>query len=98
MGDRMLYDHGLLADHVSTQGNLVMHMNDLRTQALNVLGQVSEVWREHGSNAYQECHHQIDLAFQKVFETIQRHGHAIGTADGNSAVTDHGVAAGFQGI
>ncbi|MGV7254561.1 hypothetical protein PJI20_10230 [Mycobacterium kansasii] len=96
--DSMRYNHAMIADHVSAQANLVAHMTDLRTQALNVLASVAEIWHEHGSNAYQQAHHQIDLAFQKVFDTIGRHGQAQSTADTNSLVTDQGVAAGFGGL
>ncbi len=94
----MRYDHPMMADHVAAQGNLVAHMNDLRQQAINVLNSLAEIWTEHGSNAYQVCHHQVDMAFQHVFQTIQRHATAIGTASTNAGTTDHGVAAGFQSL
>ena len=55
----MRYDHPMMADHVAAQGNLVAHMNDLRQQAINVLNSLAEIWTEHGSNAYQVCHHQV---------------------------------------
>lgn len=96
--DNMRYDHPMMADHVSQQASLVAHMTDLRQQSMNVLNNLAHVWTEHGSNAYQDCSHQIDLAFQKVFDTIQRHGAAIGQASGNASSADQGVAAGFQGI
>lgn len=92
------YDHAMIADHVSAQSNLVNHLTDLRQQALNVLANIAHIWTEHGSNAYQEAHYNVDMAFQKVFETIGRHGQAIGNASTTAATTDHSVAAGFQGI
>jgi uncharacterized protein YukE len=96
--DSMRYDHAMMADHVSSQTQLVAHMNDLRQRAMGVLNQLAEVWTEHGSNAYQVCHHEIDQAFTAVFQTIQRHGQAIGHASTNALVTDHAVEAGFRGL
>lgn len=96
--DSMRYDHAMMGDHVAAQAQLVTHMHDLRQQALTVLNQLAGIWTQHGSNAYQVCHHEIDQAFNQVFETIQRHGQAIGHASSNALVADHGVAAGFQGL
>ena len=96
--DNMRYNHSMMADHVAAQQQLVTHMTDLRTRALGVLNQLSGVWTQLGSNAYQQSHMQIDQAFQQVFDTIQRHGQAIGNASTNALTTDHGVAAGFQGL
>lgn len=97
--DSMRYDHGMMADHVSAQAQMVALMTELRTRAMNVLAnQLAPVWTQHGSNAYQAAHRQIDQAFANVFETIQRHGTAIGQASSNALTTDLGVAAGFSGL
>jgi uncharacterized protein YukE len=96
--DSMRYDHAMMADHVASQAQLVAHMQDLRGRALGVLNQLAGLWTQHGSNAYQTCHHEIDQAFQSVFDTVQRHGQAIGHASSNALITDHGVAAGFLGL
>lgn len=96
--DNMRYDHAMMSDHVAAQANLVGHMNDLRTQALNVVQHVSGIWTAHGSNAAQQCYHEIDQAFQAVFATIERHGAAVGHASVNAGITDGGVAAKFRGL
>nr|VTP02298.1 hypothetical protein BIN_B_04452 [Mycobacterium riyadhense] len=96
--DMMRYDHAMMADHVSAQANLVAHMNDLRTQALNTVNHVAGIWTAHGSDAAQQAYHEINQAFSTVFATIERHGAAIGQASTNAGVTDHGVAAGFRGL
>jgi uncharacterized protein YukE len=92
------YDMGMIADHVAGQNNLVNHMTDLRQQALNVLNHIAHIWTEHGSNAYQEAHYNVDMAFAKVFETIGFHANAINGAANDAGVCDGGVAAGFKGI
>jgi uncharacterized protein YukE len=98
MSQPIRYDHAMIADHVSSQNNLVNHMLDLRQQAINVLNHVAHIWTEHGSNAYQEAHYNVDMAFTKVFETIGVHATAIGGASSTALTTDLGVAAGFRGI
>jgi hypothetical protein len=98
MGQPIRYDQGMIADHVSGQNNLVNHMTDLRQQALNALNHIAHIWTEHGSNAYQEAHYNVDMAFSKVFETIGFHAQAIGGAASTAATTDSGVAAGFRNI
>ncbi|MEE6140498.1 WXG100 family type VII secretion target [Mycobacterium sp. 050128] len=96
--DSMRYDHAMMADHVSAQGQLVAHMNDLRSRAMGVINQMAAVWTQHGSDAAQTCMHEIDQAFQAVFQTIERHGHAVGHASTNALGTDHAVQAGFRGL
>ena len=96
--DSMRYDHAAMADHVAAQAQLVAHMSDLRTRALAVLNNLAGIWTQHGSNAYQACHHEVDQAFQAVFQTIERHGAAIGHASTNALTTDQAVAAGFRGL
>jgi len=95
--DNMRYDHTMMADHKATQAQLVAHLDELRTQALNVLqSQLAPVWTEHGSNAYQAAHLRIDQAYQRVFETVQRHGIAIGQASANALTTDLAAASSFN--
>lgn len=96
--DSMRYDHGMMADHVSAQAQLVAHMNDLRTRAMGTINQVATIWTQHGSDAAQVCMHEIDQAFQAVFHTIERHGQAVGNASTNALGTDHAVQAGFRGL
>jgi uncharacterized protein YukE len=96
--DSMRYDHVMMSDHVAAQAQLVAHMTDLQNQAMGVLNQLAQVWTQHGSNAYQQCHYQVSQAFQSVFDTIQRHGQTVGQSSNNALVTDHGVAAGFLGL
>jgi hypothetical protein len=94
----MRYDHGMMADHVSAQAQLVAHMNDLRTRAMGAINQVATIWTQHGSDAAQVAMHEIDQAFQAVFHTIERHGQAVGNASSNALGTDLGVQAGFRGL
>ena len=95
--DNMRYDHTMMADHKATQAQLVAHLDELRTQALNVLqNQLAPVWTQHGSDAYQAAHFQIDRAYQRVFDAVQRHGTAIGQASANALTTDLTAAAGFN--
>ncbi|WP_136246376.1 WXG100 family type VII secretion target [Mycobacterium intracellulare] len=96
--DSMRYDHGMMADHVSAQAQLVAHMNDLRTRAMGAINQVATIWTQHGSDAAQVAMHEIDQAFQAVFHTIERHGEAVGNASSNALGTDLGVQAGFRGL
>lgn len=96
--DSMRYDHGMMADHVSAQAQLVAHMNDLRTRAVGAINQVATLWTQHGSDAAQVAMHEIDQAFQAVFHTIERHGQAVGNASSNALGTDLGVQAGFRGL
>ncbi len=98
MGQPIRYDHPMIADHVSGQNNLVNYMTDLRQQAINVLNNIAQIWTEHGSNAYQEAHYNVDMAFAKVFETIGFHAQAIGGASQTAQTTDLGVAAGFKNL
>jgi uncharacterized protein YukE len=96
--DQMLYDHGLMAEHVTAQTNLVQYFNEQRQAALNVLNSLANIWTAQGSNAYQECHQQIDQAFQQIFHTIQQHGQAIGHASTHAQDADFGIAGQFKGL
>lgn len=96
--DSMRYDHSMMADHVSSQAQLVAHMNDLKSQAMNAVQHVAAIWTQHGSDAAQVCFNELDRAFAEVFHTIDRHGAAIGHASSNALTTDHGVQAGFRGL
>ena len=98
MSQPIRYDQGLIANHVSGQNNLVNYMTDLRQQALNALNHIAHIWTEHGSNAYQEAHYNVDMAFSKVFETIGFHAQAIGQAADTAQTCDLGVASGFRSI
>lgn len=96
--DQMLYDHGLMAQHVTAQTNMVHFLNEQRQAAINVLNSLAGVWQAQGSDAYQACHLQINQAFEQIFNTIQQHGQAIGHASGHAQVSDHGVAGQFRGL
>lgn len=96
--DSMRYNHALMADHVASQQGLVNQMNDLQQQALNVLAQTADFWTNHGANAYAEAQRSVTQAYQQVFETINRHGSAIGGSSGNADAGDMASAARFVGI
>jgi uncharacterized protein YukE len=96
--DSMRYDHPMMADHVSAQAQLTAHMQDLKQQAMNAVQHAATVWTQHGSDAAQVAFNEINQAFNAVFETINRHGAAIGHASANAQTTDFGVKAGFQGL
>ena len=96
--DNMLYDHGLMAQHVAAQTNMVHFLTEQRQQAINVLNSLAGIWRAHGSDAYQQCHLQIDQAFQQIFDTILRHGQAIGHASGAAQSADFTSAGWFKGL
>ncbi|MDO3267999.1 WXG100 family type VII secretion target [Mycobacteroides abscessus] len=98
MSAPMRYDHALMADHAAGQANQVTSFHDMRQRAMNVLAQTIDIWQGSGAGGYEAAQRQIDLAFQKVFETIGRHGQAIQQASDNAHMTDNGVGAGFQGI
>ena len=97
MGD-MRYDHAMMGDHVTSQASLVNWLNDKKTEAQNVINNLAHIWTEHGSDAAQQCTMQINMAFDEVFQTIGRHGHAIGQSSGRALTADLGVKSGFQGI
>lgn len=92
------YDHAKMIEHATSQASLVNQMTELKQGADNAIRSVAEIWQQHGSNAAQECHAQIALAFQQVFDTINRHGNAIQGASQNAETTDFGAAAGFRNI
>lgn len=96
--DAMRYNHAMMADHVAAQTGLVSHLNDLQQQALNVLAQTADFWTNHGAEAYAAAQRSVTTAFQQVFETINRHGGAIGGASGNADAGDMASAARFVGI
>jgi uncharacterized protein YukE len=98
MSGMMRYDHLRMADHATQQAGLVAHMQDLQQDANNQIVGIADIWTQHGSNAAQELHAQIGLAFSKVFETINRHGSAIASASQHGEMTDLGAAAGFRAI
>ncbi|KWX20467.1 hypothetical protein AFM11_30290 [Mycolicibacterium wolinskyi] len=92
------YDHARMIEHATSQASLVTRMTELKQGADNAIHSIAEIWQQHGSNAAQECHAQIALAFQQVFDTINRHGSAIQGASQNAETTDFGAAAGFRNI
>jgi uncharacterized protein YukE len=92
------YDHSRMVEHATQQANLVTHLQGLQQDANNQIASIAEIWTQHGSNAAQECHAQISLAFCQVFDTINRHGSAISGASSNAETTDFGAAAGFRSI
>ena len=92
------YDHSRMVEHATQQANLVTHLQGLQQDANNQIASIAEIWTQHGSNAAQECHAQISLAFGQVFDTINRHGSAISGASSNAETTDFGAAAGFRSI
>lgn len=94
----MRYDHPMMADHQASQASLVQFLHDKRTEAQNVIANLAHIWTEHGSDAAQMASRNIDLAFQQVFDTIQRHGYAIGQSSSRALTADLGVQSGFQGI
>lgn len=96
--DSLRYDHIKMADHVTAQAGLVRHLNDLQQEALNVLAQTADFWTANGANAYAEAQRSVTTAFQQVFETIQRHGTAVGGASQNADASDRANAARFVGI
>lgn len=98
MTEAMRYDPTLMADHVSSQNALVNRFNDLRSEAQNAIESIRAEWTGSGFNGCDEAHRQIDMAFQQVFQTIGKHGQAIGHASDNAGICDSGVNAGFQGI
>jgi hypothetical protein len=66
------YDHARMVEHANQQANLVTHLQGLQQDANNQIASIAEIWTQHGSNAAQECHAQISLAFGQVFDTINR--------------------------
>jgi uncharacterized protein YukE len=92
------YDHARMVEHATQQANLVGHLQGLQQDANNQIASIAEIWTQHGSNAAQQCHAQISLAFTQVFDTINRHGTAISGASQHAETTDFGAAAGFQSI
>ncbi|GAB4896313.1 MULTISPECIES: hypothetical protein [Mycobacterium] len=98
MSGMMRYDHLRMVDHATQQASLVTHMQGLQQDSQNQIASIAEIWTQHGSNAAQECHAQIGLAFNQVFDTINRHGTAIAGASQHGEMTDLGAAAGFRSI
>ena len=94
-GGTMRYDQAKMMDHVAAQGALVAHMTDLKQQALGVLAQTADFWTEKGANAYAEGQRSVTVAYENVFETITRHGHAQGGAVHNTDTGDASSAARF---
>ena len=70
------YDHARMIEHATQQANLVTHLQGLQQDANNQIASIAEVWTQHGSNAAQECHAQISLAFGRGVRHHQstRHG------------------------
>ncbi len=96
--DGMKYDHAMMTDHVASQATLVNHFRGLKDQALQVLAQTQDFWTAQGANAYAEAQRSIALAYEQVFDTIERHGAAQGGASNNTSVGDAAQAARFVGI
>ena len=94
----MRYDQAKIMDHVAAQQALVAHLTDLKQQALGVLAQTSDFWAEKGQAAYAEAHRSVVVAYENVFDTINRHGTAQGGAVHNTDAGDASSAARFVGI
>lgn len=92
------YDHARMIEHAVAQANVVTRLGELKQESINAINSIAEIWKQHGSNAAQEAHQQIALAFQQVFETIGRHGQAIQGASQNAEHTDLSAAAGFRNL
>lgn len=97
-GDGMRYDQAKIMDHVAAQNALVNHMTDLKQQALGVLAQTADFWQDKGANAYAEAQRAVTVAYENVFDTINRHGHAQSGAVSNTDQGDASSAARFVGI
>ncbi|GAB5901231.1 hypothetical protein [Mycolicibacterium mageritense] len=98
MAGLQAYDHARMIEHSVAQANLVTRLGELKQESINAINSVAEIWRQHGSNAAQEAHAQVSLAFQQVFDTISRHGQAIQGASENAEQTDLAAASGFRNI
>jgi hypothetical protein len=94
----MRYDQAKILEHVAAQQALVAHLTDLKQQALGTLASTSDFWAEKGQAAYAEAHRSVVVAYESVFETITRHGHAQGGAVQNTDAGDASSAARFVGI
>ncbi|MBP2456304.1 hypothetical protein [Mycolicibacterium lutetiense] len=98
MSGQQSYDHVRMIEHATTQTNIMNRLEELKQESIHAINSVAEIWKEHGSNAAQEAHQQIALAFQQVFATIGRHGQAIQGASQNAEHTDMAAAAGFRNL
>ncbi|NTY62532.1 hypothetical protein FEG63_23625 [Mycolicibacterium sphagni] len=94
----MRYDQAKIMDHVAAQSGLVTHLTGLKDQALSVLAQTQDFWMDKGANAYAEAQRAIAQAYEEVFATIARHGHAQGGAVQNTDTGDTTNAARFVGL
>ncbi len=96
--EAMRYDAAMMGDHVSQQGQLVNHMQDLRRSAHAQIEGIRGDWTGMGFGGLDDLHRQIDAAYEAVFQTIGRHGGAIGKASNDASCTDSSVHAGFTAI
>lgn len=88
----------MMGDHVSSQTQLVAHLQEQRRQSHAQIEGIRQDWTGMGFGGLDDLHRQIDAAFDAVFQTIGRHGQAIGRASENAMTTDSAVNAGFQAI
>lgn len=98
MSEAMRYDSPMMGDHVSSQGQLVAHLQEQRRQSHAQIEGIRADWTGMGFGGLDDLHRQIDAAFNAVFDTIGRHGTAIGKASESAMTTDSAVNAGFQAI
>lgn len=98
MSEAMRYDPTQMMDHVGATNSRVAQANALHDEAQNQIESIRSEWTGTGFNGCDEAHRQVAMAFQQVFQTIGRHGKAIGQASDNAGICDSGVGAGFQGI
>ncbi len=96
--EAMRYDAAMMGDHVSQQGQLVNHLQDLRRSAHAQIEGIRPDWTGMGFSGLDDLHRQIDSAFEAVFRTIGHHGTAIGKASNDATCTDSSVHAGFTAI
>lgn len=98
MSEAMRYDPVQMMDHVSGQNAQVARLTGLHDDAQRAVESIRPEWTGSGFNGCDEAHRQVAMAFKQVFDTVNRHGHAIGQASDNAGICDNGVNAGFQGI
>lgn len=98
MTEAMRYDTPAMTDHVSSQAQMVAQFQDQRRQAHAQIEGIRADWTGMGFGGLDDLHRQIDAAFDAVFQTIGRHGQAIGKASESAATTDSAVNAGFTAI
>ncbi|QSN49613.1 WXG100 family type VII secretion target [Mycobacteroides abscessus] len=98
MSEAMRYDAPMMNDHVASQNQLVAALQENRRQAHAQIEGIRPEWTGMGFGGLDDLHRQIDAAFDAVFQTIGRHGSAIGHAANNAVSADSGVNAGFASI